>query len=227
MIGILAGMGPKSTGPFIDQVISQYQTITGAKDDIDFPPMMIYSLPTPFYLDRPIDHKLMEKTLAKGLQKLESCGVTFIAMPCSTAHLYFEALQACIHVPLLNMVDITLKAIPSSAKKIAILGTRPTFDSYIFQKGLRQRGLEWVAHTDWQKKIDEIILTIKGTDSLEPVLQLWQSLSAELLSEHIDTLLLACTDLNVIFKQKTTPFQIVDASLCLAEQVIKEYIHGK
>ena len=37
LIGILAGMGPKSTGPFVDQVFFQYQTITGAKDDVDFP----------------------------------------------------------------------------------------------------------------------------------------------------------------------------------------------
>ena len=93
MIGILAGMGPKSTGPFIDQVISAFQSITGVKNDIDFPPMMIYSLPTPFYLDRPIDHKLMERTICNGLKKLESCGSSFIAMPCNTAHLYFEKLQ--------------------------------------------------------------------------------------------------------------------------------------
>ena len=35
MIGILAGMGPKSTGPFVDQVVDAFQTLSGAKDDID------------------------------------------------------------------------------------------------------------------------------------------------------------------------------------------------
>jgi aspartate racemase len=44
IIGIPAGMGPKSTGPFIDQVISSFQSSTGAKNDIDFPPIIIYSL---------------------------------------------------------------------------------------------------------------------------------------------------------------------------------------
>jgi len=56
MIGILAGMGPKSTGPFVDTVVTGCQTIYGAKHDMDFPHMMIYSCPTPFYMDRPIDH---------------------------------------------------------------------------------------------------------------------------------------------------------------------------
>jgi len=31
MIGILAGMGPKSTGPFVDKVVEQCQKIYGAK----------------------------------------------------------------------------------------------------------------------------------------------------------------------------------------------------
>lgn len=41
MIGILAGVGPKSTGHFVTQVVDAFQSLTGAKDDIDFPPMMI------------------------------------------------------------------------------------------------------------------------------------------------------------------------------------------
>ena len=96
LIGILAGMGPKSTGPFVDQVVAVFQSMTGAKNDIDFPSMMIYSLPTPFYVDRPIDHVLMEKTICSGLKKLEACGVSFVAMPCNTAHLYFSQLRQCI-----------------------------------------------------------------------------------------------------------------------------------
>lgn len=34
-------MGPRSTAPFIDLVITECQTQYGARDDIDFPRMMI------------------------------------------------------------------------------------------------------------------------------------------------------------------------------------------
>ena len=68
MIGILAGMGPKSTGPFVDTVVAECQTIYGAKHDMDFPHMMIYSCPTPFYMDRPIDHEAMKKAIIEGAQ---------------------------------------------------------------------------------------------------------------------------------------------------------------
>ena len=71
MIGILAGMGPKSTGPFVDTVVAGCQTIYGAKHDMDFPHMMIYSCPTPFYMDRHIDHEAMKKAIIEGAQNLK------------------------------------------------------------------------------------------------------------------------------------------------------------
>lgn len=42
-------------------------------------------------------------------------------MPCNTAHLYFEELQCSLSIPILNIVDETLKAIPETAKRVALL----------------------------------------------------------------------------------------------------------
>jgi hypothetical protein len=39
----------------------------------------MYSVPNPFYINRPINHELMKKTIIEGLQKLESTNVSFIA----------------------------------------------------------------------------------------------------------------------------------------------------
>jgi len=224
MIGILAGMGPKSTGPFVDLVVSSFQSLTGAKNDMDFPPMMIYSLPTPFYVDRPIDHKLMEKTICGGLITLEACGVAFIAIPCNTAHLYFTELQHCIRVPLLNIVNATLSQIPKSAKKITILGSQPTLASEIYQKGLHTAKLTCILYTAWQKKIDQMIRSIKSSAPIEVSITLWEELSKNFLEAGVDTILLACTDLSVVLKAVTPFFQIIDSSACLAEAVVKKWI---
>jgi len=223
MIGILAGMGPRSTGPFIDQVVTAFQSLMGAKYDIDFPPMMIYSLPTPFYVDRPIDDKLMKKTICEGLKKLEACGVTFIAMPCNTAHLYFTDLQDCIKVPLLNIVNATLARVPRSTKKITILATRPTLESRIYQKDLEDSHLPYAFDQSWQKKIDDMIFNIKTSANYEEAILIWKELSNNFCEVGIDTIILACTDLNVIFKSIHAPFHIIDSSLCLAETIVKKW----
>ena len=223
IIGVLAGMGPKSTGPFIDQIVAAFQRLTGAKNDIDFPPMMIYSLPTPFYIDRPIDHDLMGKTICAGLQKLEDCGASFIAMPCNTAHLYFSQLQQCIGIPLLNIVTATLDRLPKSIGKIAILGTRPTIKSGIYQKGLEHALLDLVMESSWQQKIDDLILSLKSAAPIKKSVHLWEELANDFQKAGVDTIILACTDLNVILQSVSSPFQVVDSSLCLAEEIVKKW----
>jgi aspartate racemase len=57
-IGILAGMGPRSTAPFLELVYDECQMQYGAKNDIDFPEIVVFSWPTPFYVDKDINDEL-------------------------------------------------------------------------------------------------------------------------------------------------------------------------
>ncbi len=219
MIGILAGMGPKSTGPFVDTVVAKCQTIYGAKHDMDFPHMMIYSCPTPFYMDRPIDHEAMKKAIIEGAQKLESTGVSFIAMPCNTAHLYFEELQQSLSIPILNIVDETLKAIPKNAKRAALLATEATVQAGIYQDGITKRDIEYIHHEKWQDMINQIITYIK-CGKVEEARELWNALVLQL-REVVDTAIIACTDLNVVAIE-----DFVDSSQCLAKAVVRMYVEN-
>ncbi|NWK67628.1 amino acid racemase [Bacillus paramycoides] len=217
MIGILAGMGPKSTGPFVDTVVAQCQTIYGAKHDMDFPHMMIYSCPTPFYMDRPIDHAAMKKAIIEGAQKLESTGVDFIAMPCNTAHLYFKELQHSLSIPILNIVDETLQAIPDNTKRVALLATQATVQAGIYQDGITKRDIEYIHNEKWQEMINQIITCIKCGE-VEEARKLWSALVLHLKNE-VDTAIIACTDLNVVANE-----DFVDSSQCLANAVVRMYL---
>ncbi|EEL48846.1 MULTISPECIES: aspartate/glutamate racemase family protein [Bacillus cereus group] len=222
MIGILAGMGPKSTGPFVDTVVEQCQKIYGAKHDMNFPHMMIYSCPTPFYIDRPIDHKAMEQAIITGAQKLESTGVDFIAMPCNTAHLYFDQLQNSVSVPVLNMVDETLKEIPNHIKRVALLATDATIQSGIYQDGIAKRDMDYIHKNSWQTTITQIISNIK-TGNINKANELWYTLCTEL-SEAVDAVIVACTDLNVLSNTAPYNYYLVDSSTCLAQAVVSTYL---
>ncbi|ADY23911.1 amino acid racemase [Bacillus paranthracis] len=219
MIGILAGMGPKSTGPFVDTVVAECQTIYGAKHDMDFPHMMIYSCPTPFYMDRPIDHEAMKKAIIKGAQKLESTGASFIAMPCNTAHLYFEELQRSLSIPILNIVDETLQAIPKNVKRVALLATEATVQAGIYQDGITKRDIEYIHHETWQEMINQIITWIKSGE-IEEARELWNALVLKL-REEVDTAIIACTDLNVVASE-----DFVDSSQCLAKAIVRMYVEN-
>ncbi|MFI8708338.1 aspartate/glutamate racemase family protein [Bacillus sp. NPDC077411] len=222
MIGILAGMGPKSTGPFVDNVVKQCQEIYGAKDDMDFPHMMIYSCPTPFYINKAINHEDMKRAIINGAQKLESTGVDFIAMPCNTAHLYFDQLHSSISIPLLNIVDETIKEIPYHVKKLALLATDSTVQSGIYQEGFLKRGIQYIQKNSWQTAINQIIYKIK-IGQINEASQSWNTLCSEL-TETVDAVVIACTDLNVILETKQNHLYVVDSSTCLAKAIVNKYL---
>jgi len=136
-------------------------------------------------------------------------------MPCNTAHSYFSQLKQCIQIPLLNIVDLTLARIPKSSQNITILATRPTIESQVYQKGLDFARLSYVLNPSWQKKIDEIILGIKSSIDHQTTLHLWEVLSSDFYRAEVDTVILACTDLNAVLDSMHSSLSIIDSSFCL------------
>ncbi len=222
-IGILAGMGPRSTAPFVDLVVGECQRQYGATYDDEFPPMMIYALPTPFYVDRPIDHAALRAAIVAGLRRLAGTGVALIAMPCNTAHIYFDQLAAAIDVPLLNMVDLALRALPEDARRVALLATRPTSAARVYQDVLEQSGRTVYLDEPLQAQVERLIQTIKTARDRRAAVALWRDLLAALAADGLDTALLACTDLNAVSTVVDAPLALVDATACLAAATVREW----
>lgn len=222
-IGILAGMGPRATAPFVDLVIDKCQEIYAAKYDLDFPHLLIYSLPTPFYIDREIDHRAIKKIISAGLKKLEDCGVSFIAMPCNSAHVYFEDLTRQINIPLLNMVSETAGALPHMPKRIAILATEMTLEAKIYQRAISASGAEIIDNSLWQTQVNQLILAIKNGIPRVELEELWRELNNALTKQQTDIIVVACTDLNVIDLNNSPAGRIIDAGACLAEATVRRW----
>ena len=197
-IGILAGMGPRSTAPFVEMVVTQCQRQYGAKYDEEFPRMMIYSLPVPFRADEPADEAALREVVCAGLRRLESTGVAFVAMPCNTVHVFYDELARCLSVPLLNMIDETLRAVPPSSRRVALLATRMTADAGLYQRGVERAGLGLVSRAGWQTRVDTLIATIKTSPDLAAAQGMWDALVSEAADAGADTVLLGCTDLNAV-----------------------------
>ena len=219
IIGILGGMGPKSTAPFLNMVIEQCEQQYGAKNDIDFPHIIIYSLPTPFYIGKPINHSKLKEVVLNGLKKLEKMGAAFIAMPCNTTHAYYEELNRKLHIPLLNIADETVAQIPKKSK-VAIMATRSTIQSNLYQSKLNQDGIQFIGSLVWQGKIDQVIQQQKSGKQSQKTLA---ALLNILKKQKVDTIILACTDLTRLITQ-IKGFKVVDSSKALAEATIKTYL---
>jgi len=222
-LGILAGMGPRSTAPFLEHVYDECQRQYGAKYDIDYPEIVVYSWPTPFYIDREINDKELFEAIQNGLLELQKNSVDIIAIPCNTAHKYFDQLKKRTKSKLLNIVEITMGRIGNDSKKVTVLATKPTMDMDLYQDAIIRNGKEYCFESEWQADVDDIIMGIKAKKNYSSITIKYKGLENKIQKAGVDTIIFACTDLAAI-KGKDRELRTVDSSKELASELISEYL---
>ncbi|MDR7342202.1 aspartate racemase [Pantoea alhagi] len=224
-IGVLAGMGPRSTAPFIDMLVTDCQIKYGARYDMDFPKMHIISLPTPFWPGKEIDDKAMIATLKRGISELVQAKVSLIAIPCNLAHCYFAEMQeASAGIPLLHIADCALESMPAEATKIAILATKPTLEAGFYHDRLRAAGKVIIDFPELREMTTSLIGLVKTKGFLDKDVQsAWQNIMAVIENNKVEALLIACTDLSPLITEKPLSFVIVDTASSLSRATITRF----
>jgi aspartate racemase len=219
LIGILGGMGPFSTGTFLDLVAAACSRLHGARHDIDFPRMLVCSQPAPFYPDREPDHEAIEAATLEGLLTLEHAGVDFIAMACNTVHAYHGRLARRLGVPLLNIVDATVAALGQDLHCVALIAARATAESGLYPAAIETRGGRCV-DIGMQASIDQLLTASRNDTRHEECRQLWHGLLAAAQSHGATRTVVACLDLSASIRRHGLQSQVLDTAVCLAEATV-------
>lgn len=223
VLGILAGMGPRTSAPFLDAVLEECRRQYGAARDEDFPDIALYSLPAPFRPDEPLDRAAMEAALRRGMTALTRAGAQLIAVACNTAHLYFEAIAAATSARVLHIVDETLTRLPHDAKPAAVLATRATAASRLYHDALAGQGRRVIEPPGLQDRVDALIARFKA-DGAAAAGGLWRELRGELEASGVGQVVLACTDLAFCAAADLRGgLRVVDSSAALADALVAEF----
>lgn len=222
-VGILAGMGPQSTGPFVSLVVAECQRQYGARHDIDFPKMMICSQPAPFYEDRPTDHAALEAATLAGLRDLAATGVDFLAMACNTVHIYYRSLSAAVGIPVLNMIEIATEAVPAKAGTVGLIAARPTVESGIYQESLRARGFA-IVETGCQDEVDSLLGLVRESPRPQELVDAWCSVLGPATAAGAEVILVACLDLTGVLVHAPQSLAVIDAAQSLAAEIVRTWL---
>ncbi len=216
-IGILGGMGPRSTSPFLESVLDECQKQYGAAVDMDFPKMVVISLPTPFYLDERMNEEALKNAIIDGVIEISKFGIDFLAIPCNTAHLYMDAIVECTSIPVIDMVDLTVKRLGS--QRCALLAAPLTVQSGLFQN--KGGNVEFIS--EWQEQVNDLIKGVKTGVNMELLQNQWNSLLQKIQEKGIRHIVIGCTDLSV-FDNLFSELTVIDAMKILAEETVKEWL---
>ena len=232
-LGVIGGLGPLATAYFMELVTQ----MTDARTDQQHLELIIYSSPsipdrTSYILGISRDNPL-PRMIALG-EKLSRQGVDHIAIPCMTAHYFFEELQHSIHAPIINGVRETVLHLKENGiRKVGIMATSGTIRAGIFRRELEKEGMEAMIPNSWaQNDVMHLIFgNIKA--GLAPEMDRFFSAAESLRQDGAEAIILGCTELSLIKRDYPIGPGFIDAMEVLARQSVlscgyplkKEYIN--
>lgn len=220
LLGILGGLGPMASIYFCEMLTSH----TKAERDSDHINFLLSSrADTPdrssFILGRSDDDPTQAMT--EEALRLESAGADIIAIPCNTAHYFYDSICRAVHTPVLNIITETARFCNAAGvKRIGVLATEGTAASGAYERFLSEYSISTVPLTkDEQDTVTRIIFD-RIKSGLEPDVEEFLSVIDSLRARGSELIVLGCTELSLIKKRYQLPEYVVDSLELLALRAI-------
>lgn len=197
-LGVIGGAGPLATAYFYELICR----MTDAANDQEHIDMVIISKAstpdrTDFILGKssksPLPH------LLEAGKTLEQMGVDYIAIPCITAHYFYNDLAQGVNIPIIHLIKETVKYLKDRGIKSAgIMATEGTIKSNLFQRELTENNIMPVVPSKTgQEYISGIIY--KNVKAGLPVnMEDFARAKDDLLGKGAETVILGCTELSLV-----------------------------
>lgn len=197
MLGVLGGMGPLASAQFMLRLT----LLTPATCDQEHIPSVLWS-----------DPRVPDRTrgklagaedplpwLLRGIEGLQRAGCGAIAIPCNTAHGWFDEMQRAASVPIIHIVDAAaaeLHRMSVPTGTIGVMGTQATLNMRLYQERLGCRG--WNCIIPGQHEMDRLvgpaIALVKANrvaDAFQPLSEVVNTLAAR----GATAVVLGCTEI--------------------------------
>lgn len=222
-LGILGGLGPAASVYFY-RIITEHTKADRDQDHLDIVLISGASTPdrTEFILGKSERSPL--PAMIDGVKKLTAAGADLIAIPCNTAHYFYDQIEKYSPVPVLNIVRETVAlAKKSGIKKLGIMATTGTVITGAYQHACLEEGIAFAVPSERAQAalMDIIYGSIKTAK--EPDMKAFLSVCEELYENGADALVLGCTELSLIGETEAlASYRFIDSLLVLAARAIRE-----
>ncbi len=199
LLGILGGLGPMATAYFYELLTS----LTVADSDQEHIDMVISSkASTPdrssYILGKSKDNPL--PVMIEEAKRLEAYGADLIAIPCNTAHYFYDGIQEAINIPILNIINETVNFIyENGIRKAALFATEGTCKSGTYQAIGKGKVEIITPEENDQHEITRFIFDdIKKGRAVD--IERFIAIAAKMRSLDAGCIILGCTELSLIKK---------------------------
>jgi aspartate racemase len=224
-LGVLGGMGPLATADFLQKLV----LATKASRDQEHIPVIVYGdCTTPDRTEAVLGTGPSPlPQLLDGIEFLNAAQCAAIAIPCNSAHCWYQEMATASALPVLHIVEASARRVQRNdpkTRQVGVLSTEGTFRMGIYARTLEKMGFEVVSPTpdEFQTLVSPGIADIKA-NRLREAEGKFDTAADRLLQRGAQQIILGCTEipLGMVPRTQANPSTIVDSTAALVEAVIE------
>jgi len=219
-IGIVGGLGPMATVYYMELITK----MTDASIDQEHPHILLESIPdtpdrTSYIIGESNKNPLNQ--LICAAENLEKMGADFISIPCVTAQYFYRELSDNISIPILSLCGNVAEEISKKQiDKVGILATTGTIKSKVLENNFDKKGIQVIIPDEFhqQKVMDIIYKQVKQGN--EVCWNDFEDVCRYLRNSGAQKMILGCTELSLLKKDRHMGDEIVDVLEVLAQKAV-------
>lgn len=224
-IGLIGGMGPFASSYFYNLLLKKSGMLFGAKNNEDFPEILIDSVPVPDFISNRKHLRLAKNILKDRVKRINKFGCGALAMICNTSHLIYDELSTasdCEFISLIKLVSDKVKE--RQLSKVGLLSTPITIKSGLYRKEFLHSGASLIVpDRETVNSLEKIIRKAISGSSMEALKNSLRNITESFIKKKkLDGIILGCTELPLIFPKKSFK-NVFDCLDILADELLIRY----
>ena len=222
LLGVLGGLGPMSSVYFYEMLTSH----TYAERDQDHLNILISSRAdtpdrTSFITGASPENPL--PAMKEEVDRLCRAGAQVIAIPCNTAHYFYDGVAEISPVPILNIIEETVAFCKHlGLSKVGVLATEGTARAGAYRLAREGAGIEYMTCSEDDQKIISDIIYGSVKCGKEPDLDKFLGVADSLTAGGCERIILGCTELSLLKRNNHLGLRFIDSLEVLALCAISE-----
>ena len=217
-IGLIGGIGPAATDFYYRRLIS---TFAGKKAALD---LTIVHADTPTLLGNLANNDVASQVAIymKLTNRLAASGAECVAITSVAGHFCIDAFKASSVLPVVDMISEVNRAIAQRAfERIGILGTRTVMETRLYG-GVSRVEVVPPSGQDLEDVHRAYVAMAASGTVTEAQRAVFTAASKQLLKQSgVEAIMLAGTDLALVFNERDTEFPLIDCAGIHADAIAK------
>ncbi len=230
-VGVIGGVGPQATAYFLDMIVRLTQADRD-QDHLDLVVLDHATIPdrTAFILGTSDEDP--GPVMARDAARLEAFGVSFLVIPCNTAHHFTQQVLDAVSVPVVSIVGETVDEAERRTQDLATVGllaTSGTLAARVYHQEIESRGMTCLVPAEDDQAIVMRIIYEQVKAGRPIDIEAFNGVVERLRGAGAQVVLLGCTELSIVaadFDLLAGDRLMVDSLDVLARRTIERSGHA-